>query len=31
LRNYVDDENLYKNIYDAERQYVTNRGFWNDK
>ncbi len=31
LRNYVDDENLYKNIYDAERQYVTNKGFWNDK
>jgi len=31
LRNYVDDENLYKNIYDAERQYVTTRGFWNDK
>ena len=30
LRNYVDDENLYKNIYDAERQYVTTRGFWND-
>jgi len=29
LRNYVDDENLYKNIYDAERQYVTTRGFWN--
>ena len=31
LRNYVDDENLYKNIYDAERQYVTTRGFWNDR
>jgi len=31
LRNYVDDDNLYKNIYDAERQYVTTRGFWNDK
>ncbi|TLX87422.1 MAG: DEAD/DEAH box helicase [Thaumarchaeota archaeon] len=30
LRNYVDDENLYKNIYNAERQYVTTRGFWND-
>jgi ATP-dependent Lhr-like helicase len=30
LRNYVDDENLYKNIYDAERLYVTTRGFWND-
>jgi ATP-dependent Lhr-like helicase len=31
LRNYVDDENLYKNIYDAERQYVITRGFWNDR
>ena len=31
LRNYVDDENLYKNIYDAERQYVTTRGFWNER
>ena len=31
LRNYVDDENLYKSIYDAERQYVTTRGFWNDR
>ena len=31
LRNYVDDENLYKSIYDAERQYVITRGFWNDK
>ncbi len=31
LRNYVDDENLYRSIYDAERQYVITRGFWNDK
>ena len=31
LRNYVDDENLYKSIYDAERQYITTRGFWNDR
>lgn len=31
LRNYVDDENLYRSIYDAERQYVITRGFWNEK
>jgi ATP-dependent Lhr-like helicase len=30
LRNYVDDEQLYKNIYEAERQYVITRGFWAD-
>ena len=28
LRNMVDDEILYKQIYEAERQYVMNRGFW---
>ena len=28
LRNMVDDENLYKQIYAAERQYVMTRGFW---
>ena len=28
LRNMVDDENLYKQIYQAERQYVMTRGFW---
>ena len=30
LRNYVDDEQIYKSIYEAERQYVITRGFWND-
>jgi ATP-dependent Lhr-like helicase len=28
LRNMVDDEHLFKQIYDAERQYVVTRGFW---
>lgn len=28
LRNMVDDEILYKQIYEAERQYVLTRGFW---
>ncbi len=28
LRNMVDDEILYKQIYEAERQYVMTRGFW---
>ena len=28
LRNMVDDEMLYKQIYEAERQYVLTRGFW---
>ncbi len=28
LRNMVDDETLYRQIYEAERQYVTTRGFW---
>ena len=28
LRNMVDDELLYKQIYEAERQYVMTRGFW---
>ena len=28
LRNYIDEETLYRQIYEAERQYVTTRGFW---
>jgi ATP-dependent Lhr-like helicase len=28
LRNMVDDDLLYKQIYEAERQYVMTRGFW---
>ena len=28
LRNMVNDEVLYKQIYEAERQYVMTRGFW---
>lgn len=28
LRNMIDDETLYRQIYEAERQYVTTRGFW---
>jgi len=28
LRNMVDEENLFKQIYTAERQYVVTRGFW---
>ncbi|NOJ26731.1 MAG: Lhr helicase [Nitrososphaera sp.] len=30
LRNYIDDELMYKSIYEAEKQYVITRGFWND-
>lgn len=30
LRNFVDDDQMYKSIYEAERQYVITRGFWND-
>jgi ATP-dependent Lhr-like helicase len=30
LRNYVDDEQVYRSIYEAERQYVITRGFWKD-
>jgi ATP-dependent Lhr-like helicase len=30
LRKYVDDENVFKSIYNAERQYVTTRAFWKD-
>jgi ATP-dependent Lhr-like helicase len=28
LRNMVDEEYLFKQIYEAERQYVMTRGFW---
>ena len=28
LKNMVDDEILYKQIYESERQYVMTRGFW---
>jgi ATP-dependent helicase Lhr and Lhr-like helicase len=28
LRNSVDENEIYKSIYEAERQYVTTRGFW---
>jgi len=24
----IDEETLYKQIYEAERQYVMTRGFW---
>lgn len=30
LRNYVDDDEIYRSVYEAERQYVMTRGFWND-
>ncbi|MFL6510671.1 MAG: DEAD/DEAH box helicase [Nitrososphaera sp.] len=30
LRNYVDAENVYRSIYEAEKQYVITRGFWSD-
>jgi ATP-dependent Lhr-like helicase len=30
LRNYVDDDLMYRGIYEAEKQYVITRGFWND-
>jgi ATP-dependent Lhr-like helicase len=30
LRNYIDEEQVYKSIYEAERQYVITRGFWAD-
>ena len=30
LRDYVDDNEIYKQIYSAERLYVTTRGFWDN-
>jgi ATP-dependent Lhr-like helicase len=30
LRNYVDEEHVYRSIYEAEKQYVMTRGFWSD-
>jgi len=30
LRDYVDDVELFKSIYQAERSYVMTRGFWAD-
>ena len=30
LRNMVGEDLLYKQIYEAERQYVMTRGFWDD-
>lgn len=30
LRNSVDDSEIYKQIYEAERQYIVTRGFWDD-
>jgi len=28
LRNMVGEEEMYRQVYEAERQYVTTRGFW---
>lgn len=28
LRNMIDEEHIFKQIYEAERQYVVTRGFW---
>jgi ATP-dependent Lhr-like helicase len=28
LRDYVDEDEMYKQIYKAERQYIITRGFW---
>lgn len=28
LRNMIDDENLLRQIYEAERQYIMTKGFW---
>ena len=31
LRNCVEDEDVLKTIYNAERQFVTTRAFWKEK
>ena len=28
LRNMVDEDHMFRQIYEAERQYVLTRGFW---
>ncbi len=30
LRNCVEESGVYKMVYEAEKQYITTRGFWND-
>ena len=30
LRDYIDEEEMYKQIYKAERQYIITRGFWDN-
>jgi ATP-dependent Lhr-like helicase len=30
LRNYIDEELMFRSEYEAERQYVITRGFWAD-
>lgn len=30
LRNYIDEDQVYRSIYEAEKQYVITRGFWKD-
>jgi ATP-dependent Lhr-like helicase len=30
LRNFTDEQNLLKSIYEAEKQYVMTRGFWDN-
>ena len=31
LRNNTDDEQIFRTIYDAERQYIMTRGFWKNE
>ena len=30
LRDYIDEDEMYKQIFEAEKRYVTTRAFWND-